>query len=104
MRGTSPVPFSYSPAMIEWEAPMPSGGITRPACPLPMNGEGTRAGSVLVRRYVESRVVFADALCASSAPAKTARAAQTIISATTHATRALNLLARDGGADFARHP
>jgi hypothetical protein len=40
--------------MSESDEPSPVAGITTLKCPLPMNGDGERAGSSLARRKVES--------------------------------------------------
>src|SRR3569623_776444 len=95
MRGTSPVAFSYRPAIRERDAPMPAAGTTSPTCPLPRKGDGSRAGSAVVSRKVESRVESCDACCAASVPAR---------STASDAARATVTNARDGGPDFTRHP
>src|SRR6185437_13590748 len=54
MRGTSSGPCSYSPATRDGDAPMPNGGTVTPTCPLPRNGDGARAGSVVASTKAES--------------------------------------------------
>src|ERR1043166_4572115 len=72
MRGMSPGPRSYSPASNESEPPIPSGGTTRPRCPLPMKGDGFRPGSSVESTKAESAALSNFAPWACSGVAKSA--------------------------------